>query len=217
MDWTEDHDVLFCREVIASDLFTHKPGSRERGACLEKIANCLNSLEMPWFKVDQRSLRDRIKKLLAQFTKKKNEEQRASGIDVEEKEIDGLLSEIYDLKHEQEVNINVENNEKVNKAEDEKKSADNLRRRSIERLSETRKRESLFGDEESPRKSTRSSGNSTISYLRKKSEKENSLREKELNIREQELKLNMRKQETLEKHNQLQSQALMLLIDKISR
>ena len=31
MEWTDQHDVLFCREVIGFDLFTHKPGSKECG------------------------------------------------------------------------------------------------------------------------------------------------------------------------------------------
>ena len=30
MEWTDHHDVLFCREVIAFELFTHKPGPKER-------------------------------------------------------------------------------------------------------------------------------------------------------------------------------------------
>ena len=117
MDWSEDHDVIFCREIVASDLFKLKPGSRERGFCLEKIANGLIFfVEEPWFKVDQRSLRDHIKKLLAQFIKKKNEEEKAS--DVESTELNELLREICDQKHEQELNLTNENNEKSNKAEE---------------------------------------------------------------------------------------------------
>ena len=46
---------------------------------------------MPWFKVDQRSLRDRLRKLLAQFVSNKNEEEKASGIHVEIRGIDELL------------------------------------------------------------------------------------------------------------------------------
>ena len=53
MDWTNDHDIIFCREIIAHDLYQYKQGSREQnGACLDKIALILNELDEPWFKVD---------------------------------------------------------------------------------------------------------------------------------------------------------------------
>ena len=103
-------------------------------------------------------------------------------------ELNELLREIYDQKHEQELNLT---NEKSNKAEEEKQSADNVRNRSMERLSETRKRESMLGEEETPRKVPRSSGNSTISYLREKAEKDFTLKERELQLREQELQLSV--------------------------
>ena len=90
MGWALDHDILFCREIVSYDIYKYKSGSRERGVCLEKIALSLNSLEEPWFKVDQRALRDRFKKLLGQYITKKNEEQKASGIDVETTELDAL-------------------------------------------------------------------------------------------------------------------------------
>ena len=203
MDWSEDHDVIFCREIVASDLFKLKPGSRERGSCLEKNCKLFNFFwKNHGLIVDQRSLRDRIKKLLAQFIKKKNEEEKASGIDVESTELNELLREIYDKKHEQELNLTNENNEKSNKAEEEKQSADNVRNRSMERLSETRKRESMLGEEETPRKVPRSSGNSTISYLREKAEKDFTLKERELQLREQELQLSIRRHEVLENQSQ---------------
>ena len=223
MDWTEDHDVILCREVIVCDIFQHKPGSRERGSTLEKIASSLNQLEMPWFKVDQRSLRDRLKKLLAQFVSKKNEEEKASGIHVEIREIDELLQEIYDRRHEWEVTFNEQSEEKSKKNDAEKKSAENIRFRAMERLTEIKKRESSSGEEETPRKQPRSSGSDTISYLREKSEKDFTLREQELVLREKELVLHNRRQELNEaqlsqmaKQSQQQTDALMLLIRKIA-
>ena len=54
---------------------------------------------MLFFKVDQRSLRDRLKKLLKVFVEKKNKEEKASGIDTtEHTELDDLLLEIYELQ-----------------------------------------------------------------------------------------------------------------------
>ena len=74
MEWTTEHDMLFCREVIAFDLYQYKPGSKERGQCLDRIAESLNSIEESWFQADQKSLRDRIKKLLKLYVEKRNKE-----------------------------------------------------------------------------------------------------------------------------------------------
>ena len=71
MVWTDEHEVFFCREIIVQDLFQHKDGSRERGQCLDKIADCLNAVTTVWFKVDQRSLRDKINKLIKEYVSKK--------------------------------------------------------------------------------------------------------------------------------------------------
>ena len=35
MEWTTEHDMIFCREVIAFDLYHYKLGSQERGQCGE--------------------------------------------------------------------------------------------------------------------------------------------------------------------------------------
>ena len=42
MEWTEDHDVLLLREILASDLFSFKKGSVARGERWESIAETLN-------------------------------------------------------------------------------------------------------------------------------------------------------------------------------
>ena len=59
------------REVVAFDLYQYKPGSKERGQCLDRISESLNSFKEPWFKVDQKSLKDRIRKLLKIYVEKK--------------------------------------------------------------------------------------------------------------------------------------------------
>ena len=73
MEWTTEHGMFFCREVKAFDVYQHKPGSKERGKCLDRIAESLNSTEQPWFKVDQKLLRDRIKKLLKLYVQKERD------------------------------------------------------------------------------------------------------------------------------------------------
>ena len=196
MDWTNDHDIIFCREIIAHDLYQYKQGSREHGACLDKIALILNELDEPWFKVDQRALRDRLKKLLGKYSKSKNELEKASGIEVEEDELFDLLSEIYNKKHEWEVFQDNKNDDKSKKVEEEeRKNAENVCNLASERLSETKKKLEAAEDltyEVTPKKVTRSSGNSTIMYLREKSEKEQSLREAELGLKQKELDFNVR-------------------------
>ena len=109
------------REIVSYDIYQYKSGSRERGVCLEKIALSLNSLDEPWFKVDQRALRDRLKKLLGKYITKNNEEQKSSGIDVETIELDALLEEKYDKKHEWEVQFTQVTVDKNKKTEEEKK------------------------------------------------------------------------------------------------
>ena len=51
-------------------------------------------MEYPKFKVEQRSVRDRLKKLIKQFRKKEKEEMQASGISPELTEFDTLPEEI---------------------------------------------------------------------------------------------------------------------------
>ena len=78
MVWTNEHDILLCREVIVNDPYEFKTGSRERGQCLDQIADILNAIQNPWFKVDQQSIRDRLKnylKLLLQRKMLKREHQ----------------------------------------------------------------------------------------------------------------------------------------------
>ena len=62
MRWTSEHDVMFLREVLVHEPWKQKYGSQERGKVWEKIAESLNGLNTVcelYFKVTQRSVRDR--------------------------------------------------------------------------------------------------------------------------------------------------------------
>ena len=59
---------------FASKLFETKKRSAERAKVWEDIANNLEKMEYPKLKVKQRSVRDRLKKLIKQFRKKENDE-----------------------------------------------------------------------------------------------------------------------------------------------
>ena len=192
MDWTNEHDILLCWEVIVNDPYEFKTGSRERGQCLDKIADILNAIQNPWFKVDQRSIRDRLKELLKAFITKKNAEERASGINPEYSELDNLLNDINERKHEGEIRENQNSEEKNKKVDKERVEAEQVRRMSTERLSETKKRLSTSASTDElevspPTKLARSSGGDTIMYLREKSEKDFALIEEELRLKRAEL------------------------------
>ena len=111
--------MVFCREVMAFELYEYKPGSEERGPCIDRIAESLNSIEEPWCKVDQRSLKDRIKKLL-KYAEKRNKEMRASVVEEEHTRLDDLLLDIYEREQQTEAEA-TEASEANNKKFDQKK------------------------------------------------------------------------------------------------
>ena len=200
MEWTEEHELMFCREIVLHNLYQYKDGSRERGQCLDRIAESLNDLTTIWFKVDQRALRDKIKKLLQLYINKRNKEERGSGISPEHTELDDLLQEIYERKRESEANHSQETAEKNKKNDKEKQAAEDMRRKFLERLSETRKRDNTdIATTDDKRR--RSSGGDTISYLREKSEKDFQLREEELRLRREELELNKARETLLQQQS----------------
>ena len=63
MNWTFEHDVMLCREILVIEPFSFRYGSRERGQAWEKIAQNLNQSIYPKFNVDQRAVRDHFLKL----------------------------------------------------------------------------------------------------------------------------------------------------------
>ena len=225
MEWTVEHDVLFCREVIAFDLYHYKSGSKERGQCLDRISESLNSIENPYLKVDQRALRDRIKKLLKSYVDKRNKEEKASGVDVEHTELDDLLLDIFERQNQAEADAVETSDTKNKKLDQEKLAAEETRRVSMERLSETKKRQNdSESDDISPKtKKSRSSGSDTVAYLRDKTDKDFVLRGEELSLRKEELELNKSREEASQRqlqmliqNSQQQTNTLMLLIGKIT-
>ena len=68
MKWTDDHDILLLREMIASELFQFKKGSPDRGKIWESIQERLNKLDHPKFTIKEKSgVRDRWNLLQAKF------------------------------------------------------------------------------------------------------------------------------------------------------
>ncbi|CAH3156285.1 unnamed protein product, partial [Porites lobata] len=81
MEWTPQHDRALLDEMSVSEVFQYKKGTPERGQVWDSIAENLNAMEYPKFKVLKRSCRDRWTLL-------------PSGIDVEVNEIDTIIVEL---------------------------------------------------------------------------------------------------------------------------
>ena len=99
MEWTEEHDVFLCREVLLLDPFQYPYRSKEGGDVWGQVAINLNSSNDPKFKVSKRSVRDRFTLQQSRYREKMKREEMASGIDCEETELDRALEEIIEKKN----------------------------------------------------------------------------------------------------------------------
>ena len=140
MEWTEDHDVLLLREILASDLFSFKKRSVARGERWEWIAEKLNEVKTLSFHLkDKRAVRDRWVLLQKKYKAKMHQEETASGISVEDmSEIDVLLEELVG----KEENLNKVGDAQSRKLKEDKSKAEDIRQKALERYSETKKRKS---------------------------------------------------------------------------
>ena len=180
MQWKPEHDTIFLREVLASDLYSTRKGSSERGKIWSQLAEKLNEVSSCKFIVTQKSLRDRLKLLTQKHKQKMRSEERASGIDPEMTEIDVMLEEIC----EKEEVAEEEDETKKKKAKAEKESAEKMRLKAMEKLSESQKRKDS-NEEARPKKSRKSIGDA-VSYLQEKSKQEIALRKEEIELKKQE-------------------------------
>lgn len=209
--------------MLASNPYQFQSGSRERGKALTQIADTLNQLAKPTFKLDQRAVRDHIAKLLRSFNLKNKQEEKASGIDVETTECDVLCEEILELKKESELK---EQNDQICKSKqiaEDQKSADSIRRKSLETWHQTRKRESCESENDLTPKRRRNNGNETLEFLREKSQNDVNIREQELAVKKEEIELQRLREDNANKRYeammlqaQQQNQALMMLLSKMA-
>ena len=71
MFWTEEHDVILVREMLANSPFAGtKCGTVQRGRKWSKISERLLQVEAPKFKVDQRGVRERYGLLAKAYRRK---------------------------------------------------------------------------------------------------------------------------------------------------
>ena len=183
MEWSEAHDVRLCREVLHDEPYQHKKGSNERGEAWTQIAMRLSASDELAFRVDQRGVRERMERLKTNYMAKIREEESASGITVEEtSELDALISEIIEREAMAEEARESDANRKKNDAD--KKTAEEMRRVSLERFGETRKRSEEEGKRDKKGKRRRS-GEDAIEFLREKVQMEKELRMEEIALKKE--------------------------------
>ena len=85
MEWNEEHDVLFLREMLARNIFGAKKRSPARELAWEAIVDSLNEIYSPKFQLkDKKAVRERWNLLRKKVCKQMSDEEKASGISVEE-------------------------------------------------------------------------------------------------------------------------------------
>ena len=216
MCWTNDHDTLFLREVLCVEPWLARQGSPERGQVWEIIAANLNSLEEPYFKVTQRSVRDRYNLLAKKYKQKWNSEDMASGINPEHTEIDDALRDIIERFDEADEARAKLNDEKKCNAESDLCKAKEIRQLSLETFGESSKRKDIDDVENSGKKQKRRSSCDTITYLTEKSQRDHELRKEELKLKERELEIQKNAQVAQSKLLQQQTKLIMALAQKLS-
>ena len=140
MALTYEHDIILCRETLVEGPFRYKAGTREKGQVWVKIANNLNkNCTGPRFSVNQRGVRDRFAVIERTYKRKMAAEERESGTNPEPTELHQAVESI--IERSEGAQIEIEKVEKKRQAEKEKEAAESIRKRSMERVAETRDRE----------------------------------------------------------------------------
>jgi len=182
MAWNEEQDLLLCREILISQPYKFPFGSRERGHCWSEVANRLNECHQPRFAVDQRAVRERYAKIEKYFKNRMAREERASGINGEESELDQAIQDIMGMAEAAQEEIIQKVAENKISRDKERMTAEDVRKRSMERLSETQEREKF----ENETKKRRSNAD-TLEFLREKAEKEFEMKGEELELKKREI------------------------------
>lgn len=182
MEWSDKHDLVLCREVLAMEPYQHPYRSKERGDVWNQIAINLNGLDHPKFKVNKRSVRDRLTLLITKHKAKIRQEENASGIACEETELDQALEEIID----KEKLADEKSSEAKKKEKEEKAAAEEHRQSAMERLGQTKRRNADSETDGAQAKKSRRSSSDVVEYLREKYERESDQRKEEMELRKME-------------------------------
>ena len=192
MEWTEEHDVLFLREMVASDIFMYKKGSVDHGKVWDDITNRLNRNESPKYNIkDKRGVRDRWSLLLTKFKKQMYEEESASGIEPDDpSEKDILIEELWE-KEESSVAL-------VTRKSSDRETVEEMRKPAMETMGGTAKRKTdAEGDGKPKEIKKRRTGGELVSYLKEKAKVEQAIRHEENEIRRKQQDMAMQQQQSM--------------------
>ena len=129
--------------MLTAEPYKCKNRSRESGQAWDLIAANLNSVHAPRFRVSQKSVRDRARILLKNFKLKIREEEKASGIEVEElSELDLALEEIIEKEKAANAQLDLEESVRKNELQD-KANAEEMHLQTMEILDRARSAEKL--------------------------------------------------------------------------
>ena len=209
MCWTKDHDIILCREVANLNPYSTKKGSTMRSGIWEKIADNLNKCSVPKFSVDKRSVRDHVGNLVNKLKKKLRDEEKATGIAPDEpSELDNALDTIIALEESADAEVHEADTVRAKKVESERAKAESIRLKAMEKLSETRKRESAAGENEDDdfnNKRPRRRGSDAMVYLSKRAEINYELKQEEIKMKKEQQDFE-KKQMEVNRQQQLQIQ-----------
>lgn len=215
MFWTKDLDVILCREVLNLNPYTTKKGSTQRSAIWEKVAVTLNNCSHPVFIVHKRAVRDHIGILVNRRKKKLRAEEKGSGISPDEPtELDELLEQIIALEESSEAEQQEMDREKNQKMENDRKKAEDMRLKAMEKLSDTRKRQSGDNQEDNQSKRPRRSGGDAVSYLSQRADANYALKEEELRLKKDQQEQQSQLLNVLIQQQQQQSQQTLFMMQQ---
>ncbi|CAH3038005.1 unnamed protein product, partial [Pocillopora meandrina] len=189
--WTEQHNNIICQKILVLEPFKAKKGSIARGQIWDKIANNLNSLQRPQFRVTKRSVRERYTLSSDKFIAKMRDKKKASGIDADLSDVEKALEEI--VEKETVVEETAQNDENAKAAE--------MRYRALKNLGGTQKRQRKdeVENETAARAKRRRSGSDTMAYLREKNDLMQKWKMEEMQLRKQRPEAESKKEEQSKK------------------
>jgi len=212
MVWSALHDEMLCREILVVDPFTGtKKSTVARGTKWEEVAQNLNKIQEVYFKVDKRAVRDRYNLLSKELRTKLKTEERESGIETDMTEVEVALEELIEKEDAAETEQRVVDNQKKMKDSQDRENAENIRKKAMERLGQTQKRQADEGESEGKKRKKRSNGSDTLNFLREKNEQVQAIQKEEFDLRRQQLELESKKQDNFMQvmlHQQQQQQQM---------
>ncbi|PFX27298.1 hypothetical protein AWC38_SpisGene8000 [Stylophora pistillata] len=208
MFWTYDHEILLCKEVVNVNPYTTKKGSTQRSSMWDKIADTLNKCSVLKFRVDKRSVRDHVGILVYKHKKKLQAEEKATGITPDEPtELENLLDTIITLEECGEAELQETQGTSSKKLQYDRAKAEDVRLKAMEKLSDTKKRDSSADESDDKPKRRRRSGGDAIDYLAERAKASDQLKAEDLKMRKEHQILEREKMEVLrEQQMQMQQQ-----------